>query len=103
MLTISRRTGPYECWHRRLIDTPTIGIQLLQIGLVIGESHRIALWYKCDRRSLLRSSLKFIEWQSWQHLAWISQIRSHPGSTAQRTVHEREQALITTIFLHLPS
>src|SRR5205823_7689388 len=66
--------------------------------------HRIASRHKRDRRTLLCSRLKFVERQRRQHLAWISQIRSHPGSAAQCTIQGyRQETVIAAIDLRLCS
>ena len=48
VLAIGRRAGCSHRLHRRLIDTSAIGIELVKIGLIVGEYHRITCRYKPD-------------------------------------------------------
>src|SRR5579859_180908 len=102
MAAIGCRAGCAHTLCRGLIDTDAIGIELVQIGIVVIQHHRVARWDERDRSSLVRSRLQLVEWQRGQHLAGVCKVGSHPWSAAQRAIHRYcQQAVIAAIGLHL--
>src|SRR6266567_212786 len=93
--------SPWRCCGR-LIDTPAIGVGLVEIGLIIVEDHGIACRHECDGRGLVCSCLEFVERQRRQHVAWVCQVGGHPGRASQRAIQShRQQTVIAAIDLCL--